>query len=134
MGDPYGDGHGQSETVYLDCNIDFAELKEAYKKSNIDVESQCEDYEDKCFNKAMAKMLLEKGKASEFITESLQQDIEDMFTEEFYDDDEEDFDLYSTDIFAVFWLCAAMIGNPEIQMKIVSINPPNIEIGGYGLF
>ncbi len=133
MGDPYGDGHGQDDTVYLNCNVKVTELAEAYKKSNIDVQSQCEDYEDRNFSQEMAKMLLEKGKASEFVTESLQKDIDDMFKNEFHED-EEDFTLYSTDIFAVFWLCAARIGNPDIQIEFVTINPPNIEIGGYGLF
>lgn len=133
VGDWSGDGHDRQESVYLNCNVDIEELKEAYIKSQIDVQSQCEDYEDRRFNQAMVKMLLEEGKASEFITEYIQREIEYMLKDEF-DEDEEDFDLYSPDLFAVFWLCAARIGNPDIKIELVTVNPPNINIGGYGLF
>lgn len=134
VGDYSGDGHCQEDTIYINCSVDRDELERAYKKSGIDVQSQCEEYEDRSFSRKMAIELLAKGKANEFTMESIQQDIKYFFDEGSDDEDDDGTDLYSTELFAVFWLCAARIGDPSINIEFVKINPPNINIGGYGLF
>jgi hypothetical protein len=132
IGDDSGDGHNMTEVVYIKSNVDIASLKEAYKvgknRIQIDVESHCQDYEDNKFPTSTAKRLLEGGKASEFVTDFIQGCIEEAFDE----GDEDNLYIYSSEVYAVLWLCLARIGNPNITIQFDG-NYPNIDIGGYGL-
>jgi len=134
VGDWSGDGHSQTETIYILCSLDRTELCSAYKKGmeivGIDVEHICQDYEDNRFDKEEAKELLEKGKASEWMSDTIRDLVNDTIEEA---KGEDSLSLYCGEVFSVLWLSTAKIGCPEMTIEFDK-NSLNIDIGGYGLF
>jgi len=133
VGDWSGDGHDKDEVFYIKCNLNVTELQDAYKQgvkeTGIDVSKCCEEYEDSRFDKEDALKLLKEGKAFEFISKNIQKDIDDSID----DADDDDLTIYCIEMFAVLWLCVARIAQPTLKIQF-NKNPPNIDIGGYGLF
>jgi hypothetical protein len=120
MGDWSGDGHCQTETVYIRSNLSKEELKQAYLKG-VDITGVhltsgiARNYEDSIFPQDAVDSLVKFGfKPSEFLG-----------------DDEDDWIVY-TDGFYLIWLFIAKIGNPELEWE--EAKSDSLEIGGYGLF
>lgn len=114
-GDVSGDGHMQTETHLIECNLDQQQLQEAYKKGTKLVgfnltKDVCEDFEDHELPEAYRKKLA-KHKIS--------------VTEE---------DLDATD-FAKLYMEICKLGDSNLVWNFADrVKYPTIEIGGYGLF
>ena len=121
LGDPSGDGHGQSQTVVINSSLSNGELLTAYqagtKLVGFDfINEVCEQYEDCRMSRKYKTKLLELG----------------FF--DFYEDGlEEDTCYLDQELFAQIFLFICKLGDNLFEYQIVESNS-YINIGGYGLF
>lgn len=121
LGDPSGDGHGQSQTVVINSSLSRGELLAAYQVGRFIVgfdliNEVCEQYEDCRMSRKYKTKLLELG----------------FF--DFYEDGlEEDTCYLDQELFAQIFLFICKLGDTLFEYQIVESNS-YINIGGYGLF
>ena len=133
VGDPGGDGHGQSETTLILSNITPAEVKAAYKAGaaviGVDlVSTVCVEYEDKHLKAADWAKFVAAGAT----VESIGCDIE---TRAEYDRQPGDASLW-TDSFTALYLFTVAIGAKSTGTEFIYevAHNSDICIGGYGIY
>jgi hypothetical protein len=119
IGDSWADGHGQYETIYIECNKTHKELKEAYSqaraKTGINIEDECSEYQQNEISQHIAAELIDKWNVPE-----------SLITED---------DRYMChESFVQLWLWFATLADPTIEYKIVQERVPEVTEMGYGLF
>lgn len=125
LGDWSGDGHNQTATVTIKCNLNKKELENAFNagcmKTGVNFDDDvASDYEDNKISEEVVEKLSKHG-----------------FKIKDYSEDEEPEDGgYSlwTDGYAAAWMFIAKVGNSELEYEEMTSDSPNINIGGYGLF
>lgn len=129
LGDPYADGHGIVESVFIECNKDSVAVMNAYYEGKemlgIDLsENICRHYEDSSISAEDVQKLRDAGLTLE----------DEMMRADDYDPEEDDPDDYTLneESFAEIYMFIVTKGDPEIEWKHVSLE--SVEIGGYGLF
>jgi len=131
LGDWSGDGHNQTATVTIRCNLDKKQLEKAYKagckKTGVNFADEvASDFEDNTISKEIVEKLAKH-----------------VFKIEDYSEDEQPGESpatgevgYSlwTDGYAAAWMFIAKVGNSELEYEEMTDDSPDIHIGGYGLF
>lgn len=116
IGDWYGDGHCQTDTVIVESSKSKAETESAFKKGDkkYGLSSVCEEYED---SSVPEKLILQ---------------LKDYLPWDF-DESQSYADFTATaQEYADLWIAVARSADPELELNIVDI--PRIEIGGYGCY
>lgn len=127
LGDWSNDGHGRTETFYIESNLSPKEIEKAYAKGSLKlgidlVESICEEYEDD----RLWKDDLEKFRSAGFKDVLDKSDEDDEFTDSIHLGYEDYTKLY---------LFTVSLGNPLFKFSFLkSKENPVVRIGGYGLF
>lgn len=124
-GDWSSDGHGMTEVIWIESNLNINDLKKAFKKgckiTNVKFENVAASYQDSTISiEDVAKL------------EKFGFDISKYSEDEEPDDDA--WILRDIDAFCDIWLWIAKIGNPDFQYNMIHVNEPAINIGGYGFF
>jgi hypothetical protein len=114
MGDPSGDGHGQTGTLLLLSNLSAKEVEKAYKKGakklGIDVRKDvAAQFEDRTISASDLQKFKDAGMAWEG-----------------------DADFLWTDSYAKLFLFTVKVGDPTFEYQ--EVKDATVEIGGYGLF
>lgn len=135
VGDWSNDGHGISETITVNCNIDKDAIMAAYKagseKTGVDlVDGVCIDYEDNAIRKRDWDKLAAHGITLEQVLGEFKGSIKDAKKALARD---EGFALYGK-AFAMIYMLMAKLGDPTLEYEVSEDDSPNINIGGYGLF
>ena len=138
MGDPSGDGHGNTATRHFRTNLTRVQIKEALKRGlgmagwptdrlgarpwSFDLPI-CEDYEDHEIEFGQLRQLSVLGAIPDWTLS---------------EDDDETYWM-STDDFFGLWMAVVRLGARELGEGVVveevtDADIPTIEIGGYGLF
>jgi hypothetical protein len=129
VGDWSHDGHSQTDTVVISCNLTRPELEKAYKKgvkvTGIDLHEHCEEYEDPYISVEIYKRLSEVDPdligAGELRDPNSEPDEDDSF-------------WINSEEYATLWMLIAQAGNPALKWSVTPDNSARINIGGYGLF
>jgi hypothetical protein len=124
-GDWSSDGHGMTEVIWIESNLDLKSLEQAFKKgckiTKVKFENVAARHQDSTISiEDVAKL------------EKFGFDISKYSWYEEPDDDA--WTLQDVDAFCDIWLWIAKIGNPDLQYNMVHVNEPAINIGGYGFF
>lgn len=129
MGDPSGDGHGQTETINIKSSLNKKEIEKAYKagtkKLGFDFcKDVCAEYEDSELDSEKWETLKKLGYQD--------QDLENEVNEaKKYNNG----DIYLwTDSFSNIYLFIVKLGNDNFKFEhLTEKENPTIDIGGYGL-
>jgi hypothetical protein len=151
LGDQSGDGHGKTNIVSIQSNLDAFSVAEAYEKGveiiGVDlINDVAEGYEDNTLVQSDFDKLVKHGFT--FEEDSSLEDLDEDDDIEDFDDElesdlelEEDDDLLNDeepihlyeDTFVRIYLFIAKTGNPDFEYHLTDVNNI-IAIGGYGLF
>lgn len=128
VGDWSGDGHRETETIYVESSLSAKELEKAFvagsSKLGIDITSFCEDYED---DKVPLEVIVKLEKTFPDLKKIMK--INGVVKQK------DEFDVrMDADTFAYIYMLTAEHGNPKLKWKIVEPRSITINIGGYGLF
>lgn len=121
MGDTSADGHGQTDSIYIESNLTVQQIQAAYNKGtklvgfNL-VDSVAADYEDNKITVEDWNKLIALG----FDGTSME------------DDDDEDHLALWTDSFSEIYFFICKLGDPTFTYNVTKYD--RIDIGGYGLF
>lgn len=123
LGDWSADGHKETQTFTIRCNLTRDELLKAYKagekKTKVKFQDTVADeYEDNFMSVDIVEKLTKHGYDVKEFADRL-------------DDDPRGYSLW-TDGYAGTWLFIAKVGNPELEYEFCT--DADIHIGGYGLF
>lgn len=120
-GDWSDDGHGRTSTYIIECNKSPESVSKAYEKglkiAGFQGRDFCSDYEDSTVPMLLVQFLEGRGVKLDNYEEA---DAENGWVSVY---DEEYVEIY---------IALAKVGDPTL--KITQVNPPTINIGGYGLF
>lgn len=133
VGDWSGDGHNQTETVVVECNLTRTELFTAHnagcEKLGIAFDNVCADYEDNFISKDVWDKLEAAGLTFE--------DLPDQASDSYYARSKftstGQFPIWIND-YAYIYMFIARQGNPELDYHVITDDKTTIQIGGYGLF
>lgn len=124
LGDWSGDGHGKSEDIYVECNLDKDNLAKAFdagvKKLEVDISDCCSDYEDSSIPRDIYQIIAA---------------VDPKWTKKLLGEEEpeNEYDYVEYKTFATLWMLTAQAGNPDLKWDFCE-DSPYIAIGGYGLF
>lgn len=161
LGDPSGDGHGQSEVFTFKCNYSQDEIIRAYATAIAagvpDIRTQAEEFEDSSLNETFVRQWLDLAATSMPKLNEMSQDVyaAGLFTDKNRGDpfgenteDEEiakqlseqynvDYDareMYiDTDMFVKIYMFIVSTVLTDLEYKPAAQCSP-IQLGGYGLF
>lgn len=127
LGDPSGDGHGKSETIVINSNIDANDIKVAYKKASKElgfdlVNNVCSDYEDNFVPKDIFDILVKNG---------MEYDLFDYEKNQLEAADTRGVSISYNEYLNIYFFIV-FFGNKDFEYEIT--NHPVIDIGGYGLY
>lgn len=130
LGDPSRDGHNMSEDRVINSNKPVLDWEKAYKvakkKSGIELECVCQDYEDSCLDPEVWAKLKELGWTSSWSEKRIKK-----FEDDGYEKLRMNLDLM-TDL--ILWYLK--LGDPELELSETSIKeiPIFSKSFGYGLY
>lgn len=129
LGDPSGDGHGKSETIVINSNLNATDIGLAYKKGSKElgfdlVSDVCSDYEDNFIPKDIFDILVKNGMEYDLSDYEIKQ-LEDA------DADSRGINIY-TDEYLNIYFFIVFCGNKDFEYELTKY--PVIDIGGYGLY
>lgn len=127
LGDPSGDGHGKSDTIVFNSNLNKEGVQDAYKKASKElgfdlISDVCESYEDNYLPKNIFDILIKNG---------MKYDLSEYEKEELEKTDTSGLSIY-TDKYLNVYFFIIKFGNKDFEYEIT--NYPVIDIGGYGLY
>lgn len=123
VGDWSGDGHEKTQTIYIESNLSTDQLTKAYKNGCKVIGFKLIDYiADDYLDDAIGEDEINKLQTTGF-------DISKIKTEP--DFNGRTASLYVQNYVDIY-LHIVKLGNPKFKFEIV--NPPYLNIGGYGLF
>lgn len=133
VGDWSGDGHSQTERFVIESNLGRKDLLKAYKnsvkKTGVDLDKVCCEYEDD----AVDFLVWEKLAAHGLTFDKLFDDDWDLEEAEESVKTKTRIAIYPDQFFKIY-LFLIKVGNPNFEYKILDTQSEEIQIGGYGLF
>ncbi len=137
LGDWSDDGHGKTDLVIIESNLDKEEIWAAYRKASKKlgfklVEDVCADYEEGGISQDYLKTLIENGLNIEKVFDT-DYDLKEAKKVLEGDDPDELVNLWTNSYTEIF-LFIVKLGDPEFEYNIIEDDSSRINIGGYGLF
>lgn len=127
LGDPSGDGHGKSDTIVFNSNLNKEEIQDAYKKASKElgfdlISDICDDYEDNYLPKKIYNILIKNG---------MKYDLNEYEIKELAKHKSKGVNIYIDEYLNIYFFIIKF-GNKDFEYEIT--NCPVIDIGGYGLY
>lgn len=119
IGDWSDDGHGKTDSVFIESNLTALQIEEAYSQfftNNLELalyKDFCEDYDDVRLPEKLATFLLEAGLIMQGYID----------TENF---------IVNQDEYVQIYLFIVKLARPDFKYSLIEI--PKCNIGGYGFF
>lgn len=138
LGDWSDDGHGKTDIVIINSNLDAKELMTAYKKASKKlkfnfINDVATEYEDSLLPREGLQTLIDNGLDLKTVFDTDYDLKEAQKVLEGKESEEDGVSLW-TDSYTAIFLFIVKLGNPEFEFRFTDSEESQINIGGYGLF
>ena len=135
VGDASSDGHGQTDSIVVECNLTKTQVEDAFKTGTNKISFKNKDASNTLYppiSNALHLPICNNFKDQQVSPTFLAAIRAAGLTPSKYFNTSTQYQNIDSYTYAVLWLDIAKLGNPRLEYKIITL--PTIAIGGYGLF